>query len=721
MKSIWLAARIAAAVAISVSLAAAQAQERSNAPVKVTETQDFFTLDNGIVQAQVSKKSGDLVTLAYKGSNLLATITKPDGTPDFDIDPPGDPGRGRGMTDHMYGFWSHDTIADRNETKITIDPAANGGERGEVSVKGFSDGKNLGHGPGAGPQGNFAADIEIRYTLGRGDSGIYTYCIFDHKPEYPEASMGEARFCVKLNEWFDWMQISDDHNLLYPRELEASGDNKYNYTAVQWEHPAFGWSSSTRRIGFYFVNASVEYLTGPPTKVEFLCHRDTTGPLYAPTILNYWRSSHYGGGSVDVAKGEHWTKVIGPFMLYVNSGSSPQTMWADAIAQQRREAAKWPYDWVSGVDYPTKERAKVSGRFMLNDPQTPWALPSNLRVGLAHPDYTIPTDRPAATNAPRDINWQLDSKHYEFWARGSADGSFTIPAVRPGTYTLHAFADGILGEYAKADVKVEAGKDLNLGTIEWVPVRKGKQLWDIGIPNRSGSEFVKGNDYFHDGMEQVYSLLFPDDINYVVGKSEFARDWYYLHVPHMPPAAGPGSPADTAPMIVPSTQPGRGFGGFARGGRGGPGAGPATQPGGRGAIARGGRGAGRGAAGPGRGAARGGGAPGGGARPSPWTITFQMPTAARGTATLRVALAAAASNQIAIAVNGKPAGELSGFWTDSSIGRNAVQGIWHEYEVPFNANLLQSGTNTLTLTMPGGAGVIYDYLRLELDESTPAP
>jgi rhamnogalacturonan endolyase len=97
-----------------------------------------------------------------------------------------------------------------------------------------------------------------------------------------------------------------------------------------------------------------------------------------------------------------------------------------------------------------------------------------------------------------------------------------------------------------------------------------------------------------------------------------------------------------------------------------------------------------------------------------------MPAAPRGKATLRIALAAAGSNQITVAVNGQPAGELSGFWTDSSIGRNAIRGIWHEYEVPFNAAMLKPGANTLTLTVGAGGGVIYDYLRLELDENQTA-
>ena len=48
---------------------------------------------------------------------------------------------------------------------VTIDPAANGGDRAEVAVKGV----------------NGRMDIEIRCALQRGVSGFYTYAQFSHE------------------------------------------------------------------------------------------------------------------------------------------------------------------------------------------------------------------------------------------------------------------------------------------------------------------------------------------------------------------------------------------------------------------------------------------------------------------------------------------------------------------------------------------------------------
>jgi rhamnogalacturonan endolyase len=414
--------------------------------------------------------------------------------------------------------------------RITIDLKSNNGERAEVSVKGRSNGRRMGTGPGAAAAGDFIADVELRYALGKGEAGVYTYCIFDHPADYAATTITEARFCAKLADFFDWMSVADDehHNKHYPKELRE-GD-KYVYTTNQFNNRAFGWSSTTKKVGFFLLNASMEYMSGGPTKVEFLGHRDTNR-VAAPCVLNYWRSSHYGGAEVSVAAGEKWSKVIGPFLLYVNAGADPQAMYKDACAQATKETAKWPYAWVRDDKYPTAaQRALVKGRLVLNDPIMPAVKMSNVLVGLTAPAYRSP-------GTGRTVDWQRDAKHYQFWVRGSEDGTFEIPAVRPGTYTLYAFADGVLGEFAKADVTVEGGKNLDLGQLNWTPVRRGAQLWEIGIPNRSGKEFFQSDAFWMPNISQSYATLFPSDIVYTIGKNDYTKDWFFQHVPRGPDRA----------------------------------------------------------------------------------------------------------------------------------------------------------------------------------------
>jgi rhamnogalacturonan endolyase len=626
-------ALVVLAIAFSVPC---RADDKPNVrSVKVEEDKTTFKLSNGIVRACVSKRSGDLTSLRYKGMEILT-------------DQSGHPG----------AYWSHDTTGGKETvTRITIDPQSNGGERGEVSIKGISGGIKMGHGPGAARNGNFPADIEIRYSLGRDDAGVYTYCTFDHLPTYPAGTMTEARFCAKLADMFDWMTIDAKRNKHFPPTLRE-GD-KYIYTAVQYDHPVYGWSSSTKHVGFWLINPSAEYLSGGPTKVEFLCHRDTTR-VAAPCVLNYWRSSHYGGAVVAVGAGERWTKVVGPFMLYVNSAGNPQALWKDAIAQSAREAARWPYEWVAGVDYPhRKDRCTVKGQFILNDPQRPKARTPGLLVGLSHPAYSAPGWR--GPSPGRLIDWQTDAKHYQFWARGAENGTFSIPSVRAGKYTLRAFADGVLGEYAKADLTAEAGKTIDLGKLVWTPVRHGKQLWDIGIPNRNGSEFFKGEEFADPEISLKYARLFPRDVNYVIGTSDFRKDWFFQHVPH-----NENPKARAEPFFGVRSQ----------------------------------------------------------GRATPFAVTFDLSAPARGKATLRLAICATGARAIDVTVNGQPVGCVDRLIRDGAIARHSGQGLWYERELAFDASLLKKGTNVLKLIVPAGPvnnGVIYDYLRLELDGSASFP
>jgi len=700
------------------------------APVMVVETDDTFTLANGIVTANISRHSGNLTSLVYQGHEMLQEGNR------------------------QAGYWSHNAARGRQETGVTIDPKANGGARAEISIKGFSDGGQMGSGPG----GSVIADIEIRYALGRGDTGLYTYSIFSHPTNYPATSVGEARFCVKLNEMLDWMTVDAHRNLKMistydwnhgtPMNMKEARrmntgiykgqvEHKYDYSANQFEVRAWGWSSTTEHVGLWFVNPSVEYLSGGPTKFELSSHRDATfttslTAAAPPTLLNYWRGSHYGGSLCNVGQGEAWTKVIGPFLIYCNAGPTPEAMWQDALAKAGTEAAAWPFDWVAGVDYPHKsERATVSGRIVLNDPLMPSLQMSNILVGLSAPDYappanprgrgafgggfgpagggedetnylrditagtngetgmaTNPANRPAygsyggygnptggnGTNQfgrrrfgmrggrggggglPRIVEWQNDAKYYEFWVRADARGNFNIPNVRPGHYTLHAIADGVLGDFSQTNVTVGGGSELNLGTVSWQPVRYGRQLWDVGIPNRNASEFFKGDDYFHWGWYLEYPKLFPNDVNYTVGQSDFHKDWFIEQVPH-------NENHDN------TTGNGQG-------------------------------------------------------RSTTWSIAFNLPAAVHGKATLRLAICGVGSRSLLASVNDQPIGRVSGLVYNGTINRDGIGGFWAEHDLAFDASLMKAGSNVLKLTVPAGgitSGIMYDYLRLELDEQASAP
>ena len=145
------------------------AKPTATAPVTVADSDNAWTLDNGIVKATISKRDGRMTALVFRGINTM----------------------GGG------GYWES-AIAGRATQSLTIDPAKNGGERAEIDLK--SVGGRM--------------DVELRYTLARGVSGIYVYGVFSHPASYPAAGYGENRYITKLNHTFNWLSVDADRNLL---------------------------------------------------------------------------------------------------------------------------------------------------------------------------------------------------------------------------------------------------------------------------------------------------------------------------------------------------------------------------------------------------------------------------------------------------------------------------------------------------------------------------
>jgi rhamnogalacturonan endolyase len=115
-------------------------------------------------------------------------------------------------------------------------------------------------------------------------------------------------------------------------------------------------------------------------------------------------------------------------------------------------------------------------------------------------------------------------------------------------------------------------------------------------------------------------------------------------------------------------------------------------------------------------------------RATVWTVNFNMAKSAQGYAALRVALAGVnAISQLAVTLNGQSIGAIGGgnnannapLITTNTIRYNSNKGLLQERTLTFDAALLKPGENTMTFTVPAGnlqSGVVWDYLRLELNE-----
>src|SRR3982074_938453 len=95
-------------------------------PVTVTDDGPTYTMSNGYITVKVNKRTGDLVSVKTPKTT----------TPNIEL---------MGfLSGHHAGYWEQSpALAAREVASVTIDPATVSGERAEVSVKGYSDGKSI--------------------------------------------------------------------------------------------------------------------------------------------------------------------------------------------------------------------------------------------------------------------------------------------------------------------------------------------------------------------------------------------------------------------------------------------------------------------------------------------------------------------------------------------------------------------------------------------------
>jgi rhamnogalacturonan endolyase len=512
-------------------------------------------------------------------------------------------------------------------------------------------------------------DIDLRWVLRRGDTGLYAYAILDHPAAYPAATVGEWRIVWKLPRsattfTFERAYVDDLRNWEMPSYYDyqqssptsiaeivklntgvraGKYDGKYSYSARYFDIGTWGHASNIAKKGVWFVLGGHDYFNDGPTKQDL-----TSSESY---ILMHFGRNHYNASGIGVGAGESWRKMFGPFLLYCNGTTATtnagDALWADAKAQVAAEKAAWPYSWLVNADHPAAAgRGTVTGRLVVNDALKPGVSGAGARVGLA---------------APEDVagNWQFQSKGYQYWTVADASGNFTIPAVRPGSYTLYAFNDGVVGEYSKTGVTVTAGGTNAQGTLTWTVAHPGASIaWEIGTPDRTAKEFRHGNDYFEPFLWNGFAAELPNPLVYTVGVSNPATDWNYVHTLY----------ATTDANGVTTTVPWN------------------------------------------------------------WKVNFNLPAVpATGNAVLTIAVASSHYSRLWLTLNDEP----NSFARISPPvdGGNALlrQGIHAKYcrvDISIPVSRLKVGANTFTFGFSGSdqsTHVMYDYLRLELPAFPPPP
>jgi len=480
--------------------------------VKATLSGTTYTLDNGLVQAKVDTSDATVPSFIINGVET--------------------------MTTGGYFSWGTNVYTAGPFTgSLSVDPSKNSGAVAEVAMTTTWDKSS----------GKIPLDLEVRFALPRCSQGLYGYVVLTHPASYPAFTPGELRVnhYVQWDAVFDWYAVDDVRRGVFtsvasseaatavagaPQEVlkypsgpfaDRPGWQKYD-NSIEWgEGTVYGWSSTKKNIGLWLINPSNEYLPGGPMKTELTLHDAPGGKA---TLLNYWGGTHFYGELEDVKANQVREKVCGPWLLYGNStttaGSAGQdALWADAKQRLIVEKAAWPYSWETDSRYPpTSARGTVKGQLTFTDANQPTASVANAWVGLADPPVNgLP-------------NFEHQAWDYQYWVHADGQGNFSLPNVRPGSYTLHAFVAEIHGVYVGQSnaVVVTAGGTTDLGAVTWTPDRKGPTVWEIGIPDRVPAEFYRGDQAWHYGTASLFSKDFPSGINYTVGTSTPAKDWNFL-------------------------------------------------------------------------------------------------------------------------------------------------------------------------------------------------
>ena len=106
-----------------------------------------------------------------------------------------------------------------------------------------------------------------------------------------------------------------------------------------------------------------------------------------------------------------------------------------------------------------------------------------------------------------------------------------------------------------------------------------------------------------------------------------------------------------------------------------------------------------------------------------WRIRFSMDQASSGTATLRLAICGARGGPVDVALNGQSIGTTGELPESGLMYRDGIRSdALTERNLKFDVGLLKPGENVIELTKHVRTwtdGVLYDYLRLELDSDKP--
>jgi rhamnogalacturonan endolyase len=408
--------------------------------------------------------------------------------------------------------------------------------------------------------------LEDHYVMLKGESGIHPYVII--KGQFGGEMRTMYRFDMSILDW-TWTpeRVGQQKSYEFLQAISTIGNmgdetwrlpdgsvySKYDWCLYYSEAPM--WGHFGHGFGAFFMPVSTEAYASGPLRQELAVHQDAL-------ILNYIGGGHFSGGGS--AGGRNGEKIFGPWFVYINAGPTTNAILTDALKVAADEQKKWPYQWVEEPLFPVK-RISVTGQLKISHDRS--AAYAYIILGqLANPagrsggggrggrggfgrggttnsiaalTNAIASDTngfarggrggfgggandgAAADRASIIYNQAGD---YIFYVKADADGKFTLPHVRPGTYTLYAWqTQGPITQSLAKDGIVVSGDTLDLGAIDWDPPYHPNLLWQIGKADRLAGEFKFGDQ----PRDSLWMQRVPADLTFTIGQSKEINDWYF--------------------------------------------------------------------------------------------------------------------------------------------------------------------------------------------------
>jgi len=444
----------------------------AHAQVNLIEKDNSFMLDNDKINIEISK-NGDVTSLYKDGINMVKNLK----------------GVSRDPNHNRSFYLDYHTGVSGGATNFTPSRYKIVEQSGDKVHLAFY-GTNQDH-----------VYLEYHYILKSNVSGIYSYVIGENRSG-KEMRIAELRTVYRFDR--DIMPLLfNGSRTSHPESyatLEAqpfiqdetwqlaNGEVYTKYDLSNYMRDSQLWGVLGDNVGAWVVPASHDYFSGDDLNQELMVHQDAIA-------LNYLTGAHMG--TPDMFAPANWKKMYGPWLVYINSGKTPEELLDNAKLQVDTEVKQWPYKWVKESLY-NHNRGKLTGK-----------------VGTALPVKVVLSS---------DLNSEFSQQTlgYFYSSETNNNGEYQLSNINPGKYQLsvYALAGTQIGTLHTETIEIKRGEnhlDLKLPQVNLKPI------WKIGEANRLSNEFK----FSAQQRNYRWHKEVPANLNFIVGESNQKQDWYY--------------------------------------------------------------------------------------------------------------------------------------------------------------------------------------------------